>query len=161
MKHRQAKKKKIHVKVSITWGNSWKAPAVSWFRSEDPPITITGLCRGNMHLINQVPQEPCEICRHTHSASCIQAASVCWILPAVHVSVGHSTQSMNESRSRHHQAGTWSGYKKPQETATCEIQTHQLLTRICSVTKGLTSQWDTQWLMLHSMPIFVTEFIAY
>ena len=26
-----------------TWGNSWKAPDVSWFWSEDPPMTTTGL----------------------------------------------------------------------------------------------------------------------
>lgn len=39
---------KIHIETRVTWGNSWKAPAVSWFRSEDPPITTTGLCKASI-----------------------------------------------------------------------------------------------------------------
>lgn len=83
------------------------------------------------------------------------------VIPAVHVSVGHSTQSMNESRSWHHQAGPWSGYKQPQETATWKIQYNHrlwagynlLLTLFCPVTKCLTFQWGIQWQMLHNTPV--------
>lgn len=131
MKHQRTK---IHMKACITWGNSWKAPAVSWFRSAEPPITTTGLCKGNTHFIKIWPVVHRGHDKTVYTASCIKAASVCQVVPAVHVSVSHSTQSMDESRSRHHQAGTWSGYKQPQETARCKIQP---AAHICSVTKCL------------------------
>lgn len=46
-----------------TCGNSWKAPIVSWFLSEEPPMTIKGLKTQTLFLKNaSLKIDPADIC---------------------------------------------------------------------------------------------------
>lgn len=137
--------KKIQLIECVTWGNSWKAPAVSWFWSEEPPITTTGLQRQHT-FINQPPTGPI--------LEMYTAASVCWIIlyqqftlalaipPRAWMSPGPDTTrqapGLDTRNHRRHMR-----YKL----------SHQLLTIFCVVTLCLTSQSDIQQQMLHNMPV--------